>query len=61
MCKVLKIKDNIYWSGIRDWELRNFHGHELSTHRGSSYNSYILKDENSTYRYSMGSIPGAVC
>ncbi|NMB97332.1 MAG: MBL fold metallo-hydrolase, partial [Clostridiaceae bacterium] len=42
---MLKIKDNIYWSGIRDWELRNFHGHELSTHRGSSYNSYILKDE----------------
>lgn len=40
-----QIKENIYWTGIIDWGLRNFHGHELSTHRGSSYNSYIVKDE----------------
>jgi len=42
---MFEIKENIYWVGIKDWELRKFHGHELSTHRGSSYNSYLIKDE----------------
>lgn len=41
---MIEIKKNIYWCGIKDWELRHFHGHELSTHRGSSYNSYLIKD-----------------
>ncbi|MTI79416.1 MAG: anaerobic nitric oxide reductase flavorubredoxin [Firmicutes bacterium] len=40
-----KIKDEIYWVGVRDWELRKFHGEEYTTHRGSSYNSYLIKDE----------------
>jgi len=39
-----KIKDNITWVGKIDWELRKFHGEELSTHRGSSYNSYVIQD-----------------
>ena len=30
--------------GKIDWELRKFHGEELSTHRGSSYNSYLVQD-----------------
>lgn len=42
---MIEVKDNVYWVGIKDWDLRRFHGHELSTHRGSSYNSYIIKDE----------------
>ncbi len=42
---MVEIKDSIYWVGIKDWGLRHFHGHELSTHRGSSYNSYIIKDQ----------------
>jgi flavorubredoxin len=42
---MIKIKDNIYWVGIKDWELKKFHGEELSTHRGSTYNSYIIKDK----------------
>jgi len=42
---MFEIKKNIYWSGIRDWDLRRFHGQELSTHRGSTYNSYIIKDK----------------
>lgn len=42
---MLEIKKNVYWVGIKDWELRRFHGHELSTHRGSSYNSYLIKDD----------------
>jgi flavorubredoxin len=40
-----KIKENITWVGKIDWELRKFHGEEYSTHRGSSYNSYLVKDE----------------
>ncbi len=42
---MLEIKNKIYWCGIKDWELRAFHGHELSTHRGSTYNSYLIKDK----------------
>lgn len=42
---MIEIMKDIFWTGIRDWGLRQFHGHELSTHRGSSYNSYIVKDE----------------
>ena len=39
------IKNNVYWVGKIDWELRKFHGDEYSTHRGSSYNSYLIKEE----------------
>ncbi len=42
---MLKISENVYWDGIQDWDLKLFHGHEFSTHRGSTYNSYIIKDE----------------
>lgn len=42
---MVEIKKDIYWLGLKDWELRKFHGHELSTHRGSSYNSYLIKDQ----------------
>ena len=41
----IKIKNNISWVGKIDWELRKFHGEEYSTHRGSSYNSYLIKEE----------------
>jgi anaerobic nitric oxide reductase flavorubredoxin len=40
-----KIKDNITWVGKIDWEIRKFHGEEYSSHRGSSYNSYLVQDE----------------
>jgi flavorubredoxin len=39
-----KLAENVYWVGIVDWALRHFHGYELSTHRGSSYNSYLILD-----------------
>ncbi|NLN65270.1 MAG: MBL fold metallo-hydrolase [Clostridiaceae bacterium] len=42
---MIQVKDNIYWLGLRDWDLRRFHGHELSTHRGSTYNTYLIRDE----------------
>ncbi len=40
-----RLKENITWVGKIDWELRKFHGEEYSTHRGSSYNSYLVKDQ----------------
>jgi flavorubredoxin len=40
-----KINDKVTWVGKIDWELRSFHGEEYSTHRGSSYNSYLIRDE----------------
>ncbi|MBF0338621.1 MAG: anaerobic nitric oxide reductase flavorubredoxin [Nitrospirae bacterium] len=39
------VKQNIKWLGKVDWELRKFHGEEYSTHRGSTYNSYLVVDE----------------
>ena len=40
-----KITDKVTWTGKIDWDLRTFHGEEYSTHRGSSYNSYLIRDE----------------
>jgi anaerobic nitric oxide reductase flavorubredoxin len=41
----IKVKNNVYWVGKIDWELRKFHGNEYSTHRGSTYNAYLIKEE----------------
>ena len=41
----IKINGSVTWVGKVDWELRSFHGEELSTHRGTSYNSYLIRDE----------------
>ena len=41
----MKITDSVTWVGKVDWELKHFHGHELSTHRGSTYNSYLVRDK----------------
>lgn len=40
-----KITDKVTWVGKVDWELQSFHGPELSTHRGSSYNAYLIRDK----------------
>jgi anaerobic nitric oxide reductase flavorubredoxin len=42
---IVKLKEGVYWVGVVDWALRTFHGHELSTHRGSTYNAYLIKDK----------------
>jgi flavorubredoxin len=39
------IKNNVYWVGKVDWELQTFHGEELTTHHGSTYNSYLILEE----------------
>ena len=41
----IKVKNNVFWVGKIDWELRKFHGNEYSTYRGSTYNSYLIKEE----------------
>ncbi|MDO4191104.1 MAG: anaerobic nitric oxide reductase flavorubredoxin [Bacteroidales bacterium] len=43
-----KITDHVTWVGKVDWELKSFHGNELSTHRGSSYNSYLVRGSEKT-------------
>ncbi len=40
-----KITDHVTWVGKIDWELKRFHGDEFSTDRGSSYNSYLIRDQ----------------
>ena len=43
--KDLQVKNNVFWVGKIDWELRRFHGDEYSTHRGSTYNSYLIREK----------------
>jgi flavorubredoxin len=43
--KEMLVKNNVSWVGKIDWELRRFHGDEYSTHRGSTYNSYLIKEK----------------
>ena len=44
--KAMEIKENIYWVGAKDWNLREFHGY--ATPYGSTYNSYLIMDEKIT-------------
>jgi len=40
-----KINEKVDWVGKIDWEIRDYHGKEYSTHKGTSYNSYLVRDE----------------
>jgi flavorubredoxin len=42
----VQLRDNIYWVGAIDWNLRDFHGY--ITGRGATYNSYLIIDEKVT-------------
>jgi flavorubredoxin len=37
------LKDGIYWVGVVDWNIRDFH--DYVTRRGTSYNAYLIEDE----------------
>jgi Uncharacterized flavoproteins len=39
------VKNNVFWLGKVDWELQKFHGDELTTNHGSTYNSYLIREE----------------
>lgn len=40
-----KMTEKVTWVGKVDWILKRFHGDEYSTHKGSSYNSYLIRDQ----------------
>ena len=37
------LAENIYWVGVVDWNIRDFHGY--ITRRGSTYNAYLVIDD----------------
>jgi len=41
----VKVLENIYWVGAVDWNIRHFHGFTYSTHRGTTYNAYLIVDK----------------
>jgi anaerobic nitric oxide reductase flavorubredoxin len=46
MMKTVEIKPDIYWVGVIDWAVRDFHGYV--TPHGTTYNNYLIKDEQVT-------------
>ena len=42
----VEIKENIYWVGAVDWNIRDFHGY--STYKGTTYNAYLILDDKIT-------------
>lgn len=42
----IEVKPGVYWVGGIDWHIRNFHGYE--TRRGTTYNAYLIVDEQVT-------------
>ena len=42
----VEIKNNVYWVGAIDWNIRDFHGY--STNQGTSYNAFLVMDEKIT-------------
>ncbi|NIR87977.1 MBL fold metallo-hydrolase [Candidatus Bathyarchaeota archaeon] len=41
----VKLLENVFWVGAVDWNVRHFHGFTYSTHRGTTYNAYLIIDE----------------
>lgn len=41
----LNIKNNIYLVGNVDWEIEHYQGYKYSTHKGTSYNAYLIKEQ----------------
>ena len=39
----IEIADGIYDVGVKDWNIRDFHGY--STHQGTTYNAFLVVDE----------------
>jgi anaerobic nitric oxide reductase flavorubredoxin len=52
----LILKDGVYWVGVVDWNIRDFHGY--ITRRGSSYNAYLVTDEKTAL---VDTVKGAFC
>ncbi|QIZ77208.1 anaerobic nitric oxide reductase flavorubredoxin [Ferrimonas lipolytica] len=41
----IHVKNNIHWVGQRDWEVQDFHGTEYKMTKGTSYNSYLIREQ----------------
>ena len=41
----VEVAKDVYWVGAIDWNVRNFHGFTYSTHRGTTYNAYLILDD----------------
>lgn len=41
----MKITDGVYWVGVHDWDLRDYHGYSLD---GTTYNCYLVFGEEKT-------------
>lgn len=44
---VTEIKKDIYWVGVVDWNIHDFHGYSRSP-QGTTYNAYLVMDEKIT-------------
>jgi flavorubredoxin len=44
--KAVRLTENVYWVGVIDWAIRDFHGY--STGRGTTYNAYLILSEKIT-------------
>ena len=44
--KPVEIAKDVYWLGVVDWNVRDFHGY--STYQGSTYNSFLIVDDKTT-------------
>lgn len=41
----VQVAENVYWVGAIDWNVRNFHGYTYTTPRGTTYNAYLILDD----------------
>ena len=44
---VTEIKKDIYWVGVVDWNIHDFHGYSKSP-QGTTYNAYLVVDDKVT-------------
>ena len=44
--KPTEVAPGIYWVGVIDWNIRDFHGY--STYEGTTYNAYLVMDDQIT-------------
>ncbi|WP_319371620.1 hypothetical protein [uncultured Ilyobacter sp.] len=45
MKKFVSVSDSVKWIGVVDQDMKKFHGEELSIPSGTTYNSYLIRDE----------------
>ena len=42
---VTEVAENVYWVGAVDWQVRHFHGYTYHVQRGTTYNAYLVVDD----------------